>query len=223
MGAPESAENLLTDALSSTPDHAWAHCLMAAVLISTRRAERRHNGMRASAQPPIQVWQARTAMLGLAKYLLGQSEETESHVEEALRLSPLDTFAYLWMLFAGVAKIQTEEYDKAVEWLRRSIETNPKLSLGLFSPGGRTAVVWQGGGSASGNREAGLLLDPTFTTERYRSLAFSDHRRYVTIRERTIQALQATGVPSESEGQVTEGFTRVCMYRRRCFRDARRC
>ena len=43
-------------------------------------------------------------MLGLAKYLLGQSEETESHVEEALRLSPLDTFAYLWMLFAGVAK-----------------------------------------------------------------------------------------------------------------------
>jgi hypothetical protein len=46
------------------------------------------------------------AMLGLAKYLLGHGEETEGHVEEALRLSPLDSFAYLWMLFAGVAKIR---------------------------------------------------------------------------------------------------------------------
>ena len=63
-------------------------------------------------------------MLGLAKYLLGQGEETESHVEEALRLSPLDT--NLWMLSAGVAAIQMELYDKAVEWLRRSIDTNPK-------------------------------------------------------------------------------------------------
>jgi hypothetical protein len=48
---------------------------------------------------------------------------------------------------------------------------------------------------ARAETQVGLLLDPTFTTERYRSLAFSDHRRYLTNRERTIQALQATGVP----------------------------
>ena len=65
----------------------------------------------------------------------------------------------------------------------------------LFSPGGRTAVVRQGGGSAA-ETHAGLLLDPTFTTERYRSLAFSDHQRYLTIREPTIQAMQVTGVAS---------------------------
>ena len=192
-GALESAESLLTDALSLAPDHAWAHCLMAAVLISTRRAERgimeceRALGLNPSLA-------SAHAMLGLAKYLLGQGEETESYVEEALRLSPLDTFAYLWMLFAGVAKIQTEEYDQAVEWLRRSIDTNPNSPWAYFHLG---AALQLSGKAAEARAEthAGLLLDPTFTTERYRSLAFSDHRRYLTIRERTIQALQATGVP----------------------------
>jgi TolB-like protein/class 3 adenylate cyclase/Flp pilus assembly protein TadD len=192
-GALESAESLLTDALSSAPDHAWAHCLMAAVLISTRQAERGimecERGL--SLNPSLA---SAHAMLGLANYLLGQGEETESHVEEALRLSPLDTFAYLWMLFAGVAKIQTEEYDKAVEWLRRSTDTNCNSPWAYFHLG---AALQLSGKAAEARAEtqAGLLLDPTFTTERYRSLAFSDHRRYLTTRERTIQALQATGVP----------------------------
>jgi hypothetical protein len=48
---------------------------------------------------------------------------------------------------------------------------------------------------ARAETQAGLLLDPTFTTERYRSLAFSDHRRYLTIREQTIQAMQVTAFP----------------------------
>ena len=192
-GALESAESLLSEALSSAPDHAWAHCLMAAVLISSRRVER---GImeceRALSLNPSLA--SAHAMLGLAKYLLGQGEETESHVEEALRLSPLDTFAYLWMLFAGVAAIQMEEYSKAIEWLRRSIDTNTNSPWAHFHLG----VALQLTGKAEEARaetQAGLWLDPTFTTERYRSLAFSDHQRYLTIRERTIQALQATGVP----------------------------
>jgi tetratricopeptide (TPR) repeat protein len=140
-------------------------------------------------------------MLGLAKYLLGQGEETESRVEEALRLSPLDTFAYLWMLFAGVAAIQMEEYDKAVEWLRRSIDTNPNSPWAYFHLGAALQLSGKAE-EARAETQAGLLLDPTFTTERYRSLAFSDHRRYLTIRERTIQAMQVTGVPQESELKV---------------------
>jgi tetratricopeptide (TPR) repeat protein len=98
------------------------------------------------------------------------------------------------MLFAGVAKIQTEEYDKAVAWLRHSIDTNPNSPWAYFHLG---AALQLSGKAAEARAEtqAGLLLDPTFTTERYRSLAFSDHRRYLTTRERTIQALKATGVP----------------------------
>jgi len=46
-------------------------------------------------------------IIGLAKYLIGRGEETETHVHEALRLCPGDTFVYFWMTFAGVANLRT--------------------------------------------------------------------------------------------------------------------
>jgi hypothetical protein len=36
-----------------------------------------------------------------AKYFLGRGAETEGHVQEALRLSPRDTEANIWMMFAA--------------------------------------------------------------------------------------------------------------------------
>jgi tetratricopeptide (TPR) repeat protein len=122
-GAFQSAEQILTDVLSSVPYHAWAHCLMAAVLISTHRAERGIMECERALDLNPSLASAH-AMLGLAKYLIGHGEETETHVQEALRLSPLDSFAYLWMLFAGVAKIQSDDFEDAATWLKRSIDTN---------------------------------------------------------------------------------------------------
>jgi TolB-like protein/class 3 adenylate cyclase len=193
ISAFESAERTLTDVLSAVPYHAWAHCLMAAVLISTRRAERgimeceRALGLNSSLA-------SAHAMLGLANYLIGKGEETEGCVEEALRLSPLDSYAYLWMLFAGVAKIQADEYDTAATWLRRSIDINANSPWAHFHLG--VALYLMGSvPEAKAETQAGLQLDPSFTTDRYRSLALSDDRRYLAIRERTIRAMQASGVP----------------------------
>jgi TPR repeat len=100
----------------------------------------------------------------------------------------------LWMLFAGVAKIQTGDCDQAVQSLRRSIDTNRNSPWAYFHLG---AALHLSGKAAEARmeRQAGLLLDPTFTAERYRTFAFSDHRRYLTNRGRTIQALVAAGVP----------------------------
>jgi TolB-like protein/class 3 adenylate cyclase len=189
----QSAEQILTDILSSVPYHAWAHCLMAAVLISTHRAERGIMECERALDLNSSLASAH-AMLGLAKYLIGQGEETESHVQEALRLSPLDSFAYLWMLFAGVAKIQADEFGDAATWLNRSIDTNTNspwahfhLCVALYLmdrvPEARAAA------------QEGLNLDPSLTTERYRSFAVSDDAKYLAVRERTIHALQASGVP----------------------------
>ncbi len=101
------------------------------------------------------------------------------------------------MLFAGVAKIQADEYEKAVEWLRRSIDTNPNSPWAYFHLG--VALHLMGKVTeAQAETQTGLELDPSFTTERYRSLAFSDDPRYVAIRERTIQTLQAAGVPEHT-------------------------
>ncbi len=39
--------------------------------------------------------------IGIGKIFIGRAEETESHIAEALRLSPRDTMAYVWMSIAG--------------------------------------------------------------------------------------------------------------------------
>ena len=43
------------------------------------------------------------ATIGLAKIFMGRSEETEAHVQEALRLSPRDPFAMSWIASIGLA------------------------------------------------------------------------------------------------------------------------
>jgi tetratricopeptide (TPR) repeat protein len=72
------------------------------------------------------------AYIGYAMYLLGRGSETEGHVTAALRLSPRDTFAYLWLLFAGTGKFQVEAYAEATEWFHRSIEANRNFPAAHF-------------------------------------------------------------------------------------------
>ncbi len=67
---------------------------------------------------------SRARAIGNGKIQLGQAEEAEAHIQEALRLSPRDTYAYLWCFFAGSAKLRLGGEEEAVAWLRRSIETN---------------------------------------------------------------------------------------------------
>jgi tetratricopeptide (TPR) repeat protein len=43
--------------------------------------------------------------IGLAELIIGRGEETEAHVNEALRLSPRDTNAYIWLGIAGLARL----------------------------------------------------------------------------------------------------------------------
>jgi TolB-like protein/class 3 adenylate cyclase len=89
----EAAEATLTKVLSLAPNHAVAQYLLGAVYINTNRAE---EGI-AKCEHALALDRnlaAAHAMIGIAKRSAGRSEETESHVLEALRLSPRDTFAY---------------------------------------------------------------------------------------------------------------------------------
>ena len=55
-------------------------------------------------------------------------------MQEALRLSPRDTDAYVWMIFAGLAKLQLAADEEAVARLRRSVDinrNNPRVNFYL--------------------------------------------------------------------------------------------
>jgi tetratricopeptide (TPR) repeat protein len=127
-----AAETNAIKALSLTPDHAAAHLVLGVVYIYTNRAAL---GIAECEQALAINRNLANAhgVIGAAKYLMGRAAETEGHILEALRLSPLDITAYLWKFCVGLAKMQLGADAEAVGWLRRSIEANRNHSLAHFA------------------------------------------------------------------------------------------
>src|ERR1700729_4340235 len=118
-----SAEATMGKVLSLRPNDARAHEVLGGTLNQTKR----------TAQAIAEFERALTldpnladahGDIGLAKNFAGRAEETEAYVNEALRLSPLDKSAWLWLQFAGGAKLQLGADDEAVGQLRHGIDLN---------------------------------------------------------------------------------------------------
>ena len=190
-----AAETALTKALSLAPEYAWAHFLLGLVEISTNRAAQGIAEFERAVALDRNLAFAQ-ADIGLGKVYIGRSEETEGHVNEALRLSPRDTFAYIWMYVAGIAKLYLGSNEAAVAWLRRAVETNlnyPIVHFMLAAALGHLARLEEARAAA----KAGLGLDPTFTISRFRAGASTDNPTYLAQRERIIEGLRKAGLPEE--------------------------
>jgi tetratricopeptide (TPR) repeat protein len=134
------------------------------------------------------------AVIGMAKYMIGRGTETEAHVREALRLSPRDTQAYLWMSYAGTAKLWQGADAEAAAWLRRSVEANRNYPLAHFYLAVALAYLAELD-EARATVKTGLALHPSFTIRRYRASAACDHPAYLAGRERTYEGMRMAGVP----------------------------
>ena len=108
------------------------------------------------------------AAIGTGKIHVGRAEETEAHIGEALRLSPRDTWAYLWMTIAGVAKIHLGNYEQAVAWCRRAIEANRNYPPSHFWLAAALAQLGRLDEAHSAVK-AGLALNPAFAISRARA------------------------------------------------------
>ena len=106
--------------------------------------------------------------IGLAKILVGRPEETEAQEKEALRLSPRDSFAWLWLHFAGAAKMALGANEEAVALFRRSIENNRTIPLTRFFLAAALANLGRLE-EAQSETKAGLALDPGFSIRRFRN------------------------------------------------------
>ena len=188
------AETALTKALSLAPNNAFAHFWMCAIQDHTNRvAEAMTECERALALDRNLAFAH--AEIGGAKTRLGRAEEAEAHVREALRLSPRDTNAFLWMGIAGQAKLHLGDDEEAVAWLRRSIEINRNYPNGHFYLA--VALAQLGRLEARNAVHAGLALNPGFTIRRFRASAYSDNPTYLTQRERIYDGMRKAGVPEE--------------------------
>ena len=119
-----AAEAKLTKALSSVPDHAVGHMWLGLVYIWTKRAAEGIAKCEHALALDRNLARAEGA-IGFGKINIGRAEETEAHIAEALRLSPRDTTAFVWMTYVGLAKNLLGSWEQAVAWCRRAIEANP--------------------------------------------------------------------------------------------------
>jgi tetratricopeptide (TPR) repeat protein len=188
-----ATEAALTKVLSLAPNHALAQYLLGCVHMFTNRAAEGIANCEHALALDRNLATAH-AMIGSGKMFIGRAEETESHVLEALRLSPHDTAVYSWMLIAGSAMLLLGRDEEATAWLLRSIEANRNLSSTHFFLAVAQAHLGRMS-EAQAAAKSGLSLNPIFTIRRFRAGAFGDNPTYLAQRERFIDAMRKAGVP----------------------------
>jgi tetratricopeptide (TPR) repeat protein len=189
----QAAEASLVQALRAAPAHGLALTLLGAVHIVTNRAD---EGI-AECQRALALDRNLAiahSFVALAKSYVGRSGETEADMLEALRLSPRDINVFIWLFCVGLAKLCLGADQAAVDWCQRSIETNRNFPLSHFVLAAALAALGRQG-EAQMAVASGLALDPSFTIERYRQGAASDHPVYLAQRERIYQLMGLAGVP----------------------------
>ena len=190
-----AAEAKLTKALSLVPDHARAHLVLGSVEIVSKRVVQGIAECEHALALDRNLAHAH-AMIGFGKTFIGRAEETEAHVAEALRLSPHDPMAYLWMAYAGIASIMLGRWEQATPWFRRSIEVNRNLPHAHFY---LAAALVQLGRleEAQSAVKTGLALDSAFTMSRARANlgATSDNPTVLARLEPWFDGMRIAGVP----------------------------
>jgi adenylate cyclase len=180
-----AAEKTIAKVLSLRPNDPLAHEIMGGVLNQTHRSEQGIAEFeRALALDPNLA--TAHGDIGLAKIFVGRPEETEAHEKEALRLSPRDSFAWLWLHFAGAAKMALGANEEAVALFRRSIENNRTIPLTHFFLAAGLSNLDRLE-EAQSEAKAGLALDPGFSIRRFGGGGQAD--------ERLLDAMRKAGVP----------------------------
>jgi tetratricopeptide (TPR) repeat protein len=114
-------------------------------------------------------------------------------VQEALRLSPRDPWAYTFFVIVGFAKSLLGRPEEAIPWLRRSIESNRNYSLSHFTLAAALANVGRID-EARSEVATGLALDRHFTIANFCTSAWSDNPVYLTQRATIIEGMRKAGV-----------------------------
>jgi TolB-like protein/tetratricopeptide (TPR) repeat protein len=188
-----AAEEAVRKALRAYPNSAAAHHASAWVLLALRAPERALRECEIAISLDRNLVAAH-ASIGYLKAQIGRAEETEGHIAEAIRLSPLDPGLGLWTGWLGVGDALLGRLEQAEDRLRESVAMRPQVGwlwLHLASALARLGRVPE----AAEARETGLRLLPHFTISKYRSEAPSYNLVFVAQVEQICAGLRLAGVP----------------------------
>jgi TolB-like protein/class 3 adenylate cyclase len=189
-----AAEAALVKALSLAPEHALAHMFLGCVQFCSGRAAQGVAECEHTLALNRNLAEAHGA-LGAAKTINGRAMETEEHVQEALRLSPLDEGVHRWMSYVALAKLHLGADAEAVMWLRRSLKANTNYPWACFLLAAAHSLSGELN-EARAAAKAGLALDPGFTIGRLKAFPLpSGDEQFRAGSRRLIQGMRLAGVP----------------------------
>ena len=134
------------------------------------------------------------ATIGWSKAITGCAQETETHVRQALRLSPCDMGASGWLFIVGAAQSLLGRQEEAIAWFRQSIEasrTNPSVHFHLAASLARVGRFDEARAEAT----AGLAIDPKFTVARFQAFPLGDNPTYLAGRKLIVDGMRMAGLP----------------------------
>jgi TolB-like protein/class 3 adenylate cyclase len=187
------AETTLIKALSLAPQHARAHLWLGNVRLLTNRAAQGISECERALALNRNLAAAHSA-IGAAKLLIGRGAETETHIREALRLSPKDDGTYRWLYFVGAAKLHLGSDAEAMAWIRRSLEANRNYPVAHFHLAAALALLGKLN-EARATVKDGLALDPYFTCRRFLANPMSDNPTFLAAEKRIAEGMRMAGVP----------------------------
>jgi tetratricopeptide (TPR) repeat protein len=188
-----NAEDAVSRALSLDPRNVTAHAARGTLLYERRRLDEAMIEFQ-SALAIDRNLSGTQAQLGSTKIVLGRPLESFVHIDAAMRLSPRDPRISMWQMFRGVAHLQLEEDEAALDWLARSVRLNP---------GGRFGRLFYASALAVAGREDEARvqmaefrkLAPDFTLARMKQVEPSDEPAFLAQRQRIYEGLRRAGLP----------------------------
>jgi tetratricopeptide (TPR) repeat protein len=185
------------DALSAAPGSAWAHLAKAKrefALIKGLPDEAVSNTDAAIGIDPN--FAEAHAFRGVLRMFMGQAKEAIPEIETALRLNPRSPSRNLWESDLCSVYAHLGQWEKAVEWCRRSIATDTTYFVPYVNLA--AAYGWLDRDiEATWATVALLKLKPGFTVSDSEKLWYSTDPQYELEQHRIMEGLRKAGLPEQ--------------------------
>ena len=188
------ADGLISRALALDADSDVAHAAKSWMLMGRNRHEQAlSEAERALALNPsnIDAYYIRCN----AHNFLGQPDRALELADEAIRLSPRDPFLNVFHHDKGWAFFMKQQYEPAIEWLRRAEHVGPFTELLLASALALTDCLAQATKVLEQYRAYPGVNTTTIAQLRTQQFALADNPEWVAYNERLFDGLRKAGMP----------------------------
>jgi adenylate cyclase len=188
-------DKLVSDALKSQFNSAWAHYAKGEILRAA------HRSVEAASEYEIAISLDRNfvpalANLGFAKILTGEPADAIPLLERAIRASPRDPTMAIWYSRIGIAEMYLDRPEQALLALQRSYALNPRLPWVHFYLAAVFGVLGNIAAAVSSPAEAQRLSGDLASIARYKTISQVTDPRAQALRNASIvRGLQLAGLP----------------------------